>query len=130
MSRPNLPPKQPAEYQIEFGGKISLAYVRCPGIGTDDKQATRWQPSSAHPGHITEPPPNTISDHRAPDRSGNDESDPWGSSRVIPGGFIISGQQVSREQPTARALTPADRQLKFLAPPHPGRSGKHSIAPA
>jgi hypothetical protein len=36
MSRPNLPPKQPADYQIEFGGEISLACVRCPGIGTDD----------------------------------------------------------------------------------------------
>jgi hypothetical protein len=36
---------------------------------------------------------------------------------------------MSGQQPTARALAPADRQLKFLAPPHPGCSGKHDIGP-
>ncbi len=153
MSRPNLPPKQPAEHQIELGGEISLACVRCPGIGTDDKQATRWEPSSAHPGHLTKPSPDTISDHRPADRTGNDKSDPGGGGWIGPSrfagrffggfaqGFVTGGfvagffgrctgwdQQVHGEHPAARALAPADRQVKFLAPPHPGRSGKHDIA--
>jgi hypothetical protein len=132
MSRPNLPPKQPAEYQIEFGGEISLACVRCPGISADDKQATRWQPACAHPGCVTKPPPDAISDDRAPERTGNHESDPRRNRHPAPRHPGIrrsdSREQVGGEQPAARALTPANRQFEVLTPPHPDRCGKHDMA--
>jgi hypothetical protein len=130
MSRPNLPPKQPAEYQIEIGGEISLACVRCPGISADDKQATRWQQSSAHPGHITKTPPQPVAHDGSPNGTRNHETDSGQSDLVIPGPPAILGQQMCSEQPTACTLTLADRQLELLAPPHPGRRGKHVFAPS
>jgi hypothetical protein len=130
MSRPNLPPKQPAEHQIEFGGEISLAYVRCPGISADDKQATRWQPSSAHPGQITKTPPHPVSHNGPANATRNDESDSGRNDLIVPRRPGIPGQQVHGEQPARCALTFADRQFELLAPPHPGRSGKHEFSPS
>jgi len=40
MLRPTLPPKQSADYQVEFGGEIRLACGSGPGIGTHHQQAT------------------------------------------------------------------------------------------
>ncbi len=130
MSRPNLPPKQPAEYQIEFGGESSLACVRCPGISADDKQATRWQPPSAQPGHTAKAPPHPVPDHRTPDRTRNNESDFGRCHACVPGRRVVHGQQVRGQEPPICAPALADRQVEFLTPPHPGLSGKQDFAPS
>jgi hypothetical protein len=75
IQRSSLPPKQLAEYQVEFGGKISLAYIRCPGISADYKQATWWQPFLARPCHMTQPSADPISDDGDAYRAADHEAD-------------------------------------------------------
>ncbi len=153
MSRPNLPPKQPTEYQIEFGGKISLACVRRPGIGADDKQATRWQPSSARPGCLAEPPPDTIPHDRTTHGPVHDESHPRQCIaprpnirhrlragpviRRLPIVYHSCGRHAATadvhmhgQQPPRGTPATADHQFELAAPPHPCRGRQHAVAPA
>jgi len=147
LSRPNLPPKQPAEHQIELGGEISLACIRCPGISADDKQATRWQATGARSGHFAQPTAHTVAHHRAPECPGHHETHTrwrrsiaghrtlrcrlrtpfaiWSylsaAATARGGSDAISDKKVRGEQLAACAPTSANRQLEILAPPHPRR---------
>jgi len=147
-SRPNLPPNQPAEHQIEFGGEISLACTRCPGIGADDKQATCWQATGARSGHFAQPTAHTVANHCAPDRPAHHEPNPrrhraaaarralgcavrirvptW-SHLSAPatsrrGFFGISDKKMHGQQRADSAQTAADRKVEVGAPPHPRSS--------
>jgi hypothetical protein len=57
-----LPPKQSSEYQVEVGGKISLAGRRRARRGADYKQATSRQQPQIPAGEVTQPPSDRIPD--------------------------------------------------------------------
>src|SRR6202161_3562835 len=106
--RPTLPPKQSADYQVEFGGEIRLACGGGPGIGTHHQQATFRKRAEIPAGPMTEPAPGSVTHDRPAYGLTHHEADPRG--------LVVAGpaEQVTRDQrpPCAPAAAQGPRELR------------------
>src|SRR5580693_1735823 len=74
--RPTLPPKQSADYQVEFGGEIRLAGGSGPGIGTHHQQATFRKRPEIPAGQMTQPAADLVAHHSTPHGPAHHEAHP------------------------------------------------------
>jgi hypothetical protein len=74
--RPNLPPQQPADHQVQIRGEIWLARVRGRGICAHHKKATARQGLKVPVHERAQPPLDTVPGHRGADRPAHHESYP------------------------------------------------------
>jgi hypothetical protein len=117
--RPQLPPQQCGYHQVKFGGEIRLARGRGLWIGSDHKQATSRQRLQIPERGRTQPPTHPVPYHGAPNGTADDKAHQGRRLTVGP------HQQVTSQQPTARATAATDGRGELFPPPHPGLCGKH-----
>ena len=104
---PTLPPKQSADYQVEFGGEIRLACGGGPGIGTHHQQATFRKRAEIPAGQMTEPAPDSVTHDSPAHGLAHHEADP--------GGIVTArlAEQVAGVQLPSRAAAAAHGQREF-----------------
>jgi hypothetical protein len=111
--RPTLPPKQSADYQVEFGGKIRLACGSGPGIGTHHQQATCRKRPEIPAGQMSQPTPHPIARHGTAHRTAH--------HKAYAGRLIVArlAEQVGGDQLPPGAAAAPHRLSEVGAPPHP-----------
>jgi hypothetical protein len=72
--RPNLPPQQPAHYQVQIGGEIRLACGRSRRIGAHHKQATRREHAKVPAREHTKTSFHPVAHHSGTNRATDYES--------------------------------------------------------
>jgi hypothetical protein len=74
MQRPNLPPKQSLENQVQISGEINLARRCGRGIRPDHEKATRRKYAKMLAHHGPEAALYAVSDNRGPNRTTDDKA--------------------------------------------------------
>jgi hypothetical protein len=74
MKRPNLPPQQSLEYQVQISGEIDLACRRGRGIRPDHEKAAYRKCVKVLAHHDPEAALHSVTDNRGPNRTANDKA--------------------------------------------------------
>ena len=114
---PNLPPKQPADHQIQIRGEIRLARVRGRSVCAHHKKATARKRLKVPAHKLAKPPLDAVPGYRRPYRPADHESDA-GRFRVL--AAVGPHQQVAYHQRPADAGPGAHGERELGAPAHPG----------
>jgi hypothetical protein len=72
--RPNLPPQQSSENQVEIGGQIGLAYASGGRMCTQHQQATPREPGDPPAHQFPEPSLYPVANHRRANRAANNKA--------------------------------------------------------
>jgi hypothetical protein len=118
-ARPNLPPQQPADDQIQIRAEILLACVRGCGVRAHHKKATARKRLKVPAHQLTKAPLDAISGHRRADCPAYHESYPGRFAAV---NRIGPHQQVANHAGPTRAGPGAHGQRELRAAAHPGLS--------
>ncbi len=120
--RPNLPPQESSENQVEIGGKIRLAYASGRRMRTQHEQATPGKTGEPPAYQFPEPSLHPVANHRRANRTADYKA------YLRPGvlGYRTSGkQQVPGQGHAAGPATRAHRDTEFLRAPHPRLPRQH-----
>jgi len=120
--RPNLPPQQSSENQVEIGGQFRLAYASGRRMGTHHEQATLGKRGDAPAHKFPKPSLHTVANHRRADRTAYHEAylrPGVGSHRTS------RNQQVRRDRRGTSPASRAHRALELLRAPHPRLLRQH-----
>jgi hypothetical protein len=116
-ARPNLPPQQPADNQIQIRGKILLACVRGCSVRAHHKKATARKRPKVPAHQLTKTPLDAVSGHRRADRPAYHKSYP---GRLAVVHSVGPHQQVAHQARPTRAHPGAHGQRELRTAPHPG----------
>lgn len=123
--RPNLPPKQSSDNQVEIGGKIRLACTSGCRVRTQHKQATPRERGDPPAHKFPEPSLHPVANHCRANRTADNKAylcRVTGAYRSVrpPG-----QQQVTDDHGTARPAARSQREPEFLRPSHPRLLRQH-----
>ncbi len=107
MQRPNLPPQQPIDHQVEIGGEIRLACGRGRRIGANHKKATFRQHAKIPAHERTKTTSHAVAHHSGANRTTDYESYPGRFTTLKP------RQQVDGEGGTSRPAAAAHREREL-----------------
>jgi hypothetical protein len=115
--RPNLPPQQPADDQVQIRGEIRLARVRGRSVCAHHKKATARKRLKVPAHELTEAPLNAVPGYRRAYRPADHEAYP-GRLPVL--AAVRADQQVTYHGRPTRTRPGPHGQRELRAPAHPG----------
>jgi hypothetical protein len=129
--RPNLPPEQSFDYQVEIGGHIRLACARGRRVGAQYEQATPRERGEAPAHQFPEPSLHPVTNHRRADRTADYKAYLYrvtGAYRSVRGS---RQQQVPGDDRSARPAARPHGEPEVLRTSHPRLLRQHhtSCAP-
>jgi hypothetical protein len=116
-TRPNLPPQQPADDQIQIRGEILLACARGDSVRAHHKKATARKQLKVPAHQLTKTPLDAVSGHRRAHRPAHHESYP---GRLAVMDSVSPHQQVTHHARPTCADPGTHGQRELRAPAHPG----------
>ena len=124
LTRPNLPPEQSFECQVEIGGKIRLAYASGGRVSAHHEQATSGQAGETSAYQLPEPSLYPVAHHRRTNRTADYKAYlRWRTCRHCASNHGASSRGTRNQQACGkgRAAGPAaraQRALELLRTPH------------
>jgi hypothetical protein len=116
-TRPNLPPQQPADDQIQIRGEILLARARGHSVRAHHKKATARKQLKVPAHQLAKTSLDAVSGHRRAHRPADHESYPGGLAIMD---SVRPHQQVTHHAGPTCADPGAHGQRELRAPAHPG----------
>jgi hypothetical protein len=121
--RPNLPPHQSSEHQVEIGDEIRLACTSGSRMGTHHEQATSGQRGKAPAHKFPEPSLYPVANHRRANRTADNKA--YLRTDVLGYGTFGRQQQMPGEGSAAGPSARAHHAPELLRAPHPRLLRQH-----
>jgi hypothetical protein len=121
-TRPNLPPQQSSEHQVEIGGKFRLACTCGSRMGTQHQLTAPGERGKPPSHQFPEPSLYPVADHRRANRTADYKAYLWLGVVLY---LANRKEQVPGHGGAARPATRAHRLLELLRASHPRLLRQH-----
>jgi hypothetical protein len=123
--RPNLPPKQSSDNQVEIGGQFGLACASGCRMGAQYEQATPRERGETPAHQFPEPSLHPVANHRRANRTADNQAYLCRVTGAYRSVSAFRQQQVPGDRGPAGSAARSQRQPEVLRPSHPGLLRQH-----